>query len=484
MNLKSLTLLSLATCIASLIGLTYLEWLPLLFPFLIGFVCFFGCLFLLFLRAIGASGHYKGSATEFSQINFDVEKSTRIKRTGLISMIAPLIVVWVLTGIASWLLGSWVIWGGVALTLFVLVGLAISYEGTCPTCGKDNFEVAEAAELGIPSSQLKGFQQSGTVSSLRMTSQKILRCECCQNWIVVKTDTGQAIEGNSRNLPFVRRWNSILPSSGFRLPSGCICCGEQARHLEELMATNTEGRVTASEGVGFVASMAGGSFVGKLASAAVEGVQDGMDNGAKSVSLSDIPVCDKHRGAVGLKMNGNNVYMTFPTFEAKQRVEGNSDSNEIVDAELLDATHSKDCTTEAGTTEPHCGHREHDPTNFSDPVKECSRTTEAQCVSCMEGRCSTGWHTYLAFCTITPGNNSPFDANTKFFYWCDDCQGPVCVRCLDLEDDYPCPFEELMSFPFHCPSCYQAVRVVATPEMTEEGVADFLIECVANNRCP
>ena len=59
-----------------------------------------------------------------------------------------------------------------------------------------------------------------------------------------------------------------------------------------------------------------------------------------------------------------------------------------------------------------------------------------------------------------------------------------CVRCLGLEDDYPCPFDELMSFPVHCPSCEGKVRVVAKPEITEEGVAEFLVECVANKYCP
>ena len=58
------------------------------------------------------------------------------------------------------------------------------------------------------------------------------------------------------------------------------------------------------------------------------------------------------------------------------------------------------------------------------------------------------------------------------------------LRCLGLEEDYPCSLDELTSFPFMCPSCHQAVRVVAKPEITEEGMAEFLVECVANKHCP
>ena len=272
MNLNTITLLSLLAAVLSAVALLIFDWVYLIFPVITGVVCFLDCFFLIFLRAIGASGPHKGSATEFSQINFGVEKSTHIQRAGIISMIAPIAALWLMIGVGSWLisliLGSWVMWVGGAFAIWSLFGLAYMFEGECPSCGSGNFDVAEAAELGITTSQLKRFQQGGTVSSLSMTSQNILRCQFCLNWIVVKTDTGQAIQGNSQNLPFIRRWNSVLPSSGFRLPGGCICCGEQATSLVNLTASNTAGTVSASEGVGVAASLAGGSFVGKLASAA------------------------------------------------------------------------------------------------------------------------------------------------------------------------------------------------------------------------
>ena len=82
MNLNTITLLSLLAAVLSAVALLIFDWVYLIFPVITGVVCFLGCLFLIFLRAIGASGRHKGSATEFSQINFDVEKSTHIPASG------------------------------------------------------------------------------------------------------------------------------------------------------------------------------------------------------------------------------------------------------------------------------------------------------------------------------------------------------------------------------------------------------------------
>ena len=133
-------------------------------------------------------------------------------------------------------------------------------------------------------------------------------------------------------------------------------------------------------------------------------------------------------------------------------------------------------------TSTHCGHKEQDIFDF-EKVKECPNEIAVQCTSCTKGRCNDPWHIMSYFCTIVPGDN-PFSNGTKFFYWCDYCRGPICIRCMDLDDGYPCEIEALTSFRFQCPNCHRLVRVVTNFNASMETVADNLIKWARNQGPP
>jgi hypothetical protein len=104
-----------------------------------------------------------------------------------------------------------------------------------------------------------------------------------------------------------------------------------------------------------------------------------------------------------------------------------------------------------------CSHCELDMITMA--PKQCEAPAVVVCVSCNTGSCETAFHLYGRFCTLIPPGDM-FSRGTKMFYWCGTCRGPVCARCLDIEDDYPCPPHQVLSFRFLCPVCSGHVQVV------------------------
>jgi hypothetical protein len=113
--------------------------------------------------------------------------------------------------------------------------------------------------------------------------------------------------------------------------------------------------------------------------------------------------------------------------------------------------------------------------------KACRKPAEAVCVACTRGTCDVPRHACDWFCTPLP----PGDADspgTKLFYWCETCKGPVCSRCLGIEEEYPCLPEQVLFYRFPCPNCGGAVRVVAVPDVDMEGAVKELLRRVKAGR--
>jgi hypothetical protein len=84
------------------------------------------------------------------------------------------------------------------------------------------------------------------------------------------------------------------------------------------------------------------------------------------------------------------------------------------------------------------------------------------------------YHLFGRFCTLLPPGDM-FRPGTKLFYWCGTCRAPVCVRCLQIQDDYPCPPDQVLSYRFHCPACAGQIQVVPVLDVDFEGLAQ---ECL------
>lgn len=120
----------------------------------------------------------------------------------------------------------------------------------------------------------------------------------------------------------------------------------------------------------------------------------------------------------------------------------------------------------------YCAHGELDTATMQ--PKPCQKPAAVVCVACVTGACDTAFHMYGRFCTLLPPGD-PFSPGTKLFYWCGTCHGPVCTRCLQIEDDYPCSPERVLSYRFLCPSCGGQIQVVPVLNVDMEGVArEFL----------
>jgi hypothetical protein len=101
--------------------------------------------------------------------------------------------------------------------------------------------------------------------------------------------------------------------------------------------------------------------------------------------------------------------------------------------------------------------------------KQCPSVASVVCVACNMGTCEESYHIYGSFCTLLPPGDM-FSSGTKLFYWCGSCHGPVCVRCLQIEDDYPCNPEQVLSYRFHCPACGGQIQIVPILNVDMEGV--------------
>jgi hypothetical protein len=84
------------------------------------------------------------------------------------------------------------------------------------------------------------------------------------------------------------------------------------------------------------------------------------------------------------------------------------------------------------------------------------------------------FHVYCRFCTSLPPAG-PFERGSKLYYMCRQCQGPVCVNCLGIEDDYPCPSEQVPFHHFPCPACATPVQVMVVDEADLGAVAKCLL---------
>ena len=116
----------------------------------------------------------------------------------------------------------------------------------------------------------------------------------------------------------------------------------------------------------------------------------------------------------------------------------------------------------------HCAHRELDMATMQ--PKQCQADVSVVCVACAMGACDEPFHLYGRFCTLLPPGDL-FRSGTKLFYWCSSCHGPVCTRCLQIEDNYPCPPEQVLSYRFRCPACGAHIQVVPVLNVNMEGAA-------------
>ena len=115
-----------------------------------------------------------------------------------------------------------------------------------------------------------------------------------------------------------------------------------------------------------------------------------------------------------------------------------------------------------------CAHREFDPVTMG--AKQCESDADVVCPACTTGACEEPYHLFGRFCTVLPQGDM-FSPGTKLFFWCGTCHGPVCVRCLGIQDDYPCPPDQVLSHRFHCPACRALIQVAPVLNVDFEGVA-------------
>jgi len=101
--------------------------------------------------------------------------------------------------------------------------------------------------------------------------------------------------------------------------------------------------------------------------------------------------------------------------------------------------------------------------------RPCSSAASVVCVACAMGACEEFFHLGMRFCTLLPPDDA-FSLGTKLFYWCGSCHGPVCIRCLQIEDGYPCDPEQVLSYRFHCPACGGQIQIVPVLNVDLEGV--------------
>jgi len=121
-----------------------------------------------------------------------------------------------------------------------------------------------------------------------------------------------------------------------------------------------------------------------------------------------------------------------------------------------------------------CAYREYDP--LTDGPRDCNAPAVVVCSACGRGACGHAHHLYSRFCTLLSSSGSLFTRDTKLFYWCPECVGPLCTLCLGIEDDYPCPPQEVLSHRFYCPSCRKIVMAVPVLDADYEGVSSYLKE--------
>lgn len=120
-----------------------------------------------------------------------------------------------------------------------------------------------------------------------------------------------------------------------------------------------------------------------------------------------------------------------------------------------------------------CRHLEDDLITLA--PKGCDSSVQVICIGCLRGTCTELFHVYCSFCTVLPPQLM-FDKGTKLFYWCPNCHSPICTYCLGVEDDYPCPPEQVLSYRFRCPACRKTAQVVPILNVDFKGIAEAVIK--------
>ena len=103
-------------------------------------------------------------------------------------------------------------------------------------------------------------------------------------------------------------------------------------------------------------------------------------------------------------------------------------------------------------------------------AKQCESDAKVICPACTTGACEEPYHLFGRFCTVLPPGDM-FSPGTKLFFWCGTCHSPVCVRCLGIQDDYPCPPDQVLSYRFYCTACRSQIQVAPALNVDYEGVA-------------
>jgi hypothetical protein len=175
--------------------------------------------------------------------------------------------------VAGWLLE----WNWLKITGYLLTGLFLIYGvvsaltakvTSCPYCG---------AKLGAT---------AGTDLSASDTDHRI-ECDHCFEWLVSHKGQVRAFtEQDSGELKEIEA--PVFEGSVW--PDECIICGAPPTHVEKAVQTKVE---------------LGKLLVGTLSVAAG--------------SVSNLPYCDQHSGAVSLSIEGDQLRLVFPDLGARRR---------------------------------------------------------------------------------------------------------------------------------------------------------------------
>lgn len=109
------------------------------------------------------------------------------------------------------------------------------------------------------------------------------------------------------------------------------------------------------------------------------------------------------------------------------------------------------------------------------PPLTCTEPALIVCGGCQRGTCAEPYHAYLQFVTTRDGG--PYDrSGAKFFYHCEQCVDFLCVRCLGIQDDYPCAPSQLEEHLFECPQCHAKVTISKVEDVDMTGAICELVK--------
>lgn len=126
-----------------------------------------------------------------------------------------------------------------------------------------------------------------------------------------------------------------------------------------------------------------------------------------------------------------------------------------------------------------CCHRE----GFSpEKMVQCHEQGLIVCGGCGIATCTNPFHAFARFITIRDG--SPFDdTGSKFYYRCEACSNFLCTRCLGIEEDYPCPPNQLERHIFLCPRCRGDVKIYRINHVDMQVVVEQMVQHPSGMLC-